>query len=144
MTLEKAKKEIARQFTLASHGSVEYLLSNGLRIARERSSGGLTYSRMTELDHPYAARHPQILVSDKNRINVHEGAFKRGWFKDRLSTSFDVGGAIVNDTEVADWLQEGTRLMHPRDVQGDIEDRLASLLPNAEKLLADRLERGTT
>lgn len=144
MTVQKAKAVLARDFRIASLQAVDHLLAKGMKIAQERSSGSMSYAEMAQRDHPYASRHPQIMAQDRNRINIHQGAFYRGWFKDHLRTSFDIGGAIVNDTEVADYLQQGTDFMHPRDIQGDIEERLARHLPEAEKILTHNLERGRT
>ena len=136
--------ELEKQTRWAGERSVDYLLETGLQIARERSSGGLSLSEMgsSYLDHPYARRHGAIRLADKTLVNEQGGAFRRGWFKDRSKTDADRGGAIVNDTQVADWLQKGTRTMLGRDIDGDITKRLEKHLPQAETVFKRELERG--
>lgn len=144
MTIEQARKKIAREYRWAGTKAVDYLLQIGLKIAKARSDGRLSLNEMARkyLDHPYARRHGSIRLADKTIVNTHTGAFLRGWHVSKVSSDRDLGGAIINDTENADGLQNGTKFMLGRDIRGDISDRLEKHLPEAKRIFTKELERG--
>lgn len=79
-----------------------------------------TLKDLAKRDHPYARRHPRIMIhkSDPWRVHTHTGALLRAL----LNTAYDAqqGPAHVvyldqTVTEHVKYVVEGTKYMHPRD-----------------------------
>jgi hypothetical protein len=141
MTIEQAKKKIQKEYVWAGKKAIAHLLTVGLRAAKSWSLGPVTYAMMRKEDYPYAKRHGSP-KRDPRRINTHTGAFLRGWFTSKVSSDRDIGGAVINDTEVADYLKNGTRFMVPRPVNEPVEEAMQKAMPQAERLFTRELERG--
>ena len=142
MTIEQARKAMQKEWQWASHKAIDYALAEGLKSAKRRSSGGLTYKQMRQEDHPYAVRHG-VARRDPSVINSHRGVFKRGWFTQKVFTVTDWGGAIINDSENAGFLKDGTRFMVRRPIDDAVGEELRTvIIPQAENVFKKELESG--
>lgn len=115
---------------------VEELTDRGVQIARQRSSGTASPAQLRREDHPYARRHGAPR-RDPAIINRNRGVFFAAW---RSATS-GLTGQIINDSDVADFLRDGTRLMFERPVGVAVEEDLAAVAPQIATSVLARLVR---
>lgn len=106
--------------------------------ARRRSSGPFSSAELAAADHPYARRHGGAFSGayPPGTINVQRGAFLSGW-------EMDIGpdsARVSNQTEVADFLKDGTRFMVPRPVGDEVEAAAGEEIGRQEALAEARLE----
>lgn len=91
----------------------------GLRAAIQQSSGNTSLAQLRKEDHPFAKRHGEP-KRDVTIINSHSrNGFKSEWHID-TSRSLEDGPAVVNYSKVAGFLQEGTRKMFARPIEGKV------------------------
>lgn len=110
---------------LAFEDSVLAGIEHGLEDAREeairRSSGPYSLAELAAMDHPYARRHGTPLL-DPSIVNDQTGGFRSRWRSPEIIRfGPEVSGRIVNDADVADWLQNGTPTMVPRPIAEAVE-----------------------
>lgn len=143
--LRQVKKDVRRERVWA----VDRALRKGLADARFASSGPLTARDRREADYPYARRHgPMGKTSAMSGgtpaiVNVGSGAFRKGWQVDppRVSDGGNVvSGRLMNLTDVADYLQYGTRKMVARPIRPLLEMRLRRHLEDEFARASRRLE----
>lgn len=101
----------------AAEQAVDRASADAYDRALSMSSGPASYAQMREADYPYAKRHGSALWPPEI-INEHEGAFKRAWQARRIDR-FEAH--IINDSPVADWLDQGTRYMVRRPIVEAVE-----------------------
>ena len=134
----KLGTEIRREQVRAANASIGY----GLAEATRRSSGGISTRQQAKEDHPYAVRHGAPL-RDPSIINEQTGVFKRGW-EDDLATLSDTGSVararLSNQTEVADYLNEGTRTMFRRPIADKLEESINERAMQEVKISEKRIE----
>lgn len=118
---------MAQRLATVMGGLFDSVASEGLTIARRRSSGPFTAADMRRLNHPFARRHARPGL-DPSNINERTGRFRGGWQKRSSGNS----AMIVNETAYADFLERGTRNMHARRVGEAVESELRSYVTNAE------------
>lgn len=130
-TIEAARRDIRREIVWAAQRALE----EARRDALAYSSGPLSLTTLRKRDHPYAKRHgpmgnPNAMPGgDPAIVNVQSGAFKSAWHVDHPQMSDSgraIRGRISNQSQVADWLQFGTRFMVPRPIAQAVEASLAS------------------
>lgn len=81
------------------------------------SSGPATYADLRRADHPYAVRHGRPLWQPWI-INSHRGVFRQSW---EIVPVSDLEKWVINDSDVADFLQFGTDKMFPRPIVEAVE-----------------------
>jgi len=93
--------------------------------AWRRSSGNTTKAELRWADYPYAKRHGSPLL-DPSIINVHSptDGFRSQWVKEMGDDPYHA--FVFNDSEVADYLQEGTRYAFSRPIAQATEDAVES------------------
>lgn len=112
-------------------------LDFALERARFYSSGNTSISTQAAMDHPYARRHGRPLLTP-HVINRHRGTFFQAW---RVVHS-QTGGQIVNDSAVADWLEQGTDTMFSRGVGRRVEDDLRPVAKKSVENAVRDMEKG--
>lgn len=131
MNVRDAQAAIRRLMAQIEEGQrrgLDKALSRALVIARRQSSGRLSSSALARADHPYARRHGSPR-RDPSRINVQTGTFRAAWESRLGFGGFSGGymiqrGQIVNEARVADWLDQGTRVMFRRPIREAIEAKI--------------------
>lgn len=113
--------QLATSFSDAIKSAFADVMEDTRKEALRLSSGGLTYAQLRAADHPYAVRHGEALV-DPSVINRHNGGFYNRWQSPTVASSGDeLTGMLVNDSNVADFLQYGTSKMVPRPIKERLE-----------------------
>lgn len=143
--LKQVKRDVRRERVWA----VDRALKRGLIEARIASSGPLTGRQRRQADYPYATRHgaqgktSAMPGGTPAIVNVGRGVFRRGWQIDppRVSDGGNVvTGRLMNLTDVADYLQYGTKKMVARPIKPLLEMRLRRHLENEMSRAQRRLE----
>lgn len=116
--------------------SLEVAQRVALPAAIDASSGDITTAQLRREDHPYAKRHGAPR-RDPSRINTQTGSFRSMW----RAVGTAIGGQVLNDSRVADWLEQGTDTMFARPVLARVVDRLDS---DAEMALSMAMHRPLT
>jgi hypothetical protein len=133
----KANSSLRTELTAA----VRFSLQNGVKLAQLRSSGPYSTAMLRAADHPYATRHGSPKL-DPGTINQQSGVFRSSWQTDGPSRSdTPILGLIFNDSEVADYLQFGTRTMFARPIAENIERDTDATVFSQSQDAADRIER---
>lgn len=111
-----------------------------LAAARKLSEGALTPSEMDALGHPYAARLGGAAVpGDPAVVNRGQGDFLEHWSIESQGSEEDgVANRLYNDSQVAEWLDGGTRKTIPRPFLARIEERAEG---EREKLVEKALDK---
>ena len=76
------------------------------------------------MDHPYAVRHGKPLLPPEI-INTQSGEFKAAWYMDAPRSTDGgktISGSVINDSEVADYLEFGTKKMFARPLPTVVMD----------------------
>lgn len=117
------------------------LVDHGVEVARRLSSGSeitgnLSQADLNRMDNPYARRHGRPRLQP-GIINMQRGVFYAAWKSAVLGGNY---AKIVNDSDVADFLQFGTEFMFERPIAQLVEQRLAEtvlgiLVPSIQKAL---------
>lgn len=103
-------------------------MEHGQIRAVNQSQGTKSYQDLADEDHPYATRHgsPQ---SDPGIINKHSGEFADAWQPPDVMVLGDtLHGRIINDSPVADFLNDGTTHMFARPIGPETEVYTARLV----------------
>lgn len=151
MTVKQARSQVVR-LRSELRADVANVVSVTLQKTREEavrlSSGPLTPQRLRQLDHPYAKRHGPLgrvsVMPGRTRavINVGSGEFRSAW--QRTAVKLVPGGAegsILNESEVADYLEFGTELMVRRPITERLEDFVHNTAVKELERAWRRLER---
>lgn len=91
--------------------------TSALAEAHARSQGTETYASLAAKDHPLATRHPLPLIAT-DIVNKHTGVFDDSW---RMEKVTDGHYQIINDAPYADYVDQGTSIMHPHTIREAIE-----------------------
>lgn len=143
--LKKIKADVRRERVWA----VERALQKGRDDAQIMSSGPLTAWNRRTLDYPYARRHgPRgwtvaMPGGTPAIINEGRGVFKRAWFYDPPRVTDGgrtVNGRLTNASDVADYLQFGTKNMVQRPIALVLMKSMHRHLANELQSAARRLE----
>lgn len=129
-------EQIALQVEESGSLVVDELVERGVQIARERSSGTASEAQLRREDHPYARRHGAPR-RDPSIINRHRGVFYAAW----RSVSAFSAGQIINDSDVANFMRDGTTYMFERPVGVAVEEDLAAVAPRIATDVLARLVR---
>lgn len=100
----------------ASDG-VDDLTDFGVQTAQEFSSGNESSAALARADHPYAKRHGSPRRAP-HIINKQRGVFFEAWMAARKS---ERDWQIINDSDVADFLRDGTATMFERPIDDAVE-----------------------
>jgi len=104
----------------AIEGAVAEIAEIGAEDGRARSDGGMSYAEMRRLDHPKARRHGRPRT-DMGVINRHRGVFYAAWRSTR--------NQVINDSDVADFIQYGTQFMFESPISMLVEGTMAEKAP---------------
>jgi hypothetical protein len=130
MNIRQAKaalRGVARDIHREAVRVARTTVAAGENEAKKLSSGPFSMVELAKKDHPYARRHGSPRL-DPSVINVQSGVFRQSWFTSLPTMAQSkVSARLVNDSEVADFLQYGTRKMFARPIgdrlQRFIQDR---------------------
>lgn len=129
--LTRMKDRIGKALTSA----LDLTVSDGVKLAKVYSSGNRSLAQLRREGHPYAKRHenyrgspgvPALPYGDAGIINDQGGGFKQDWRGKRARLLF--GSAVAelrNDSEVADYLDQGTTSMIRRPIRDKLEAVMA-------------------
>jgi len=97
--------------------AIEGLALEALGIAHAHSQGTETYASLAAKDHPFAKRHSRPGI-DSSIVNRHTGVFDASWHVVKVAPG---RYQLVNDAPYADFVDQGTSIMHPHTVREAIE-----------------------
>jgi hypothetical protein len=124
--LRDVQREIHREAVLAVQKAMRRVKVD----ARQLSSGTLSLADLRRRDHPYARRHGPLgnvgamPGGDPAVVNRHRGQFYDAWqLYLPVISSPTISGKLVNASDVADYLQFGTKTMAPRTIAQALEGR---------------------
>ena len=140
MTIGQAKRSLAGAYNRAGKEAVANVLKAGLKAARKDSSGTLSCAQMRKEDHPYARRHGRPL-RPAGIINKHRGVFYDAWLAfESTSASGEPSGRLMNDSDVTEFLDKGTKSMFRRPIKDNVEAEMDFAALEAEIEMSNKLE----
>jgi hypothetical protein len=120
--VKNSKKDLLNEIARAEQKNLKIYLDEARRLSR----GTLAYAEIARLDYVYATRHNGVKVpGDPAIINYHQGKFYFAWhwIEPRFIGGGTVRSILRNDSEVAEWLDAGTRFMISRPFTERIIER---------------------
>lgn len=141
MKMDEAKRRLAQARSTFGKKAVRDVLKAGLKKARANSKGTVTYAQMRKEDHPYAKRHA-FNLHPLEIINYHEGNFYRGWMSYESTSNLGrISGKVINDSEVANYMRDGTKYMKLRPIKQAVEEEMEFSALEAEIKMANAIEQ---
>lgn len=133
MDLAQAKQRI-RALQREIHSDAVVAITWAIRKtkadARQLSSGRLSLAELRRRDHPHAKRHGPLgnvggmFQGNPAFVNKHRGEFYDAWKTDEPKVNVGtISAKLVNDSDVADWIQFGTTTMAPRTITTVLTER---------------------
>lgn len=96
-----------KKFEQSLKGASRKAQKKTLKQAQRESSGTVSLAELARRDHPKATRHGSPMMP-LLPVNKHQGDFYRAWQPEGSGQS---NLQVTNDSKVALWLDEGTRVM---------------------------------
>ena len=135
--------DAAAHFTRASAALRSRLLDSEAETLRQAktqavvfSSGTLTTAAMRKAGHPYAVRNPT--APDPGTINAQTGVFRAAFTSSPpVATGGVITSSVVNNSQVAGYLANGTRFMIARPLAVKVQDAVrASRIARTRRAVA--------
>lgn len=104
----------------------------GKEFAKARSRGRMTEAQRRAADYPYAKRHGRfgkvsaITAGDPSFVNRGRGVFASAWRTlDANANTVPIRASLVNNSDVAEFLAEGTKFAIRRPIDVATEEIMA-------------------